>query len=99
MSLISDLGDSALCLKSENNVLWLSSDLDVMREAAHLCGKCPVKMECLYNAIYCDDFIGVRGGMTEYEYLSKTWVRVTEIEESNWPRTHSIIHRLLREYT
>jgi hypothetical protein len=69
-----------------------------MRETAQICGKCPSKMGCLYNAIYEDEFIGVRGGITEYEYLSKTWVRVEDVELSNWPESDSVVQRLLREY-
>jgi hypothetical protein len=94
----SDWQNFALCLKPNTKPLWVSSDYDEIREAAMICQKCAVKIECLENAVYNDEFVGVRGGVTEYEYLSRTWVRVDNAEESNWPRTDSIIHRLLREY-
>lgn len=98
VSLTSDWQSLAICLNSEDPSLWISSDIKKIREAANICGRCPVKVECLYNAVYEDEFIGVCGGITEYEYLSNTWVRVDDVEESNWPRTDSIIQRLFRQY-
>lgn len=98
MSQQSNWRKSALCIEHENPSLWLSSNIDDLNYARSYCIKCPVRVPCVQDAVTSENYIGIRGGITEYEFLSGTWVEVDDVEETNWPRSDSIIQRLLRDY-
>jgi hypothetical protein len=59
---------------------------------------CPVKIECLYSAIYeKEEFIGVNGGYSEIEYLFRTWEEAGDEDETNWRKSDRLIQKLFRE--
>jgi hypothetical protein len=51
----------------------------------------------LFSAVYEQEFIGVNAGITEIEYLMKTWQEVEYEEEDNWRRSDKLIQDLFRE--
>jgi hypothetical protein len=49
---------------SPNLDIWFSDDPQHQREAVRICGRCPLRAECLTDAVYAGEWLGVRGGMT-----------------------------------
>lgn len=89
---------SALCKKDDFPSFWLSSEIDKVRYAQAVCQKCTVRVECFLSAIYeRDEFIGVNGGVSEIEFLIRTWEEVEDAEQSNWRGSDFLIQELLRE--
>ena len=87
----------ALCKKDSNSHLWLSSNIDDINYAKDVCRRCPVRIECLYSAIYDkDEFIGVNGGLSEIDYLIRTWEEAEDEHEDNWRKSDRLIQDLFR---
>ena len=94
----SNWAQRALCKKDDKPYSWLSSNIDDINYAKNVCMRCPVRMECLYSAIYeKEEFIGVNGGYSEIEYLIRTWEEAGDEDESNWRKSDRLIQNLFRE--
>lgn len=77
--------DEARCeaLKDTNPSLWdafYSDDLEERQYAATVCGKCPVKRECLQAALRAGEIWGVWGGCDETELRRTLSVDTNGIE-------------------
>jgi hypothetical protein len=93
-----DWASVALCKKDSKSYSWLSSNIDDINYAKDVCRRCSVRPECLYSAVYeKDQFIGVNAGMSEIEYLIRTWQEVDQEDESNWTKPDRLIQVLFRE--
>lgn len=55
------------CLDVEDKEIFFSTDRKKMREAKELCVACPVRRECLSNALVNEDRFGMWGGADEQE--------------------------------
>jgi hypothetical protein len=88
--------DFALCKKDNDAGKWLSLDINDINYAKNICRKCTVRNECMISALSQKEYIGVNGGVSEYEFLTMTWVEARKIEENNWPRTDRVIHELFK---
>jgi hypothetical protein len=87
----------ALCKKDDIPSRWLSSNIDDINYAKNICRKCTVRFECLTSALTSEQFVGVNAGLSEYDFLNKTWMEARSVEENNWPRTDKVIRTLFRE--
>lgn len=87
----------ALCKQDNNPTKWFSFDLNDINYAKNVCRKCTVRNECLMSALESDEFVGVNAGISEFDFLNKTWLEAREIEKTNWPRSDKIIRSLFRE--
>jgi len=92
-----DWGHKALCRRDNFPEAWTSSRRSDMEYARQICSRCTVRPDCLFSAIYEQEFIGVNAGITEIEYLMKTWQEVEHEEEDNWRRSDKLIQDLFRE--
>jgi len=92
-----DWGIKALCRFDPNPHKWLSPRRHEIEEAREICHKCTVRPECLFAAVYEGDFVGVNAGLTEIEYLMKTWEEVEFEHETNWRKSDRLIQDLFRE--
>ncbi len=97
MELVSNWKTLAVCVDDKFSNKWISYDHEDIEYAKNGCKRCPVRRECLINAIENDSFIGVIAGVSEYEYLLYTWDEVTDINESNWRRDRKTFSRLLQK--
>lgn len=87
----------AVCLKDKNSSHWLSYNIEHIEYAKKGCDKCPVRAECLDNAINQEIYVGVNGGISEWDFLNKTWKKVTNAKRSNWSRSSATLHKLLQK--
>lgn len=58
---------------------------------------CPVKVECIENAISQEIYVGVNAGISEWDFLNKTWKKVTNAKRTNWSNSPSTLRRLLQK--
>lgn len=87
----------AVCSDDKNPQYWLSYDINHIRYAKEGCKRCPVKMECFSSAIANEMYTGVNAGISEWDYLNKTWQKAKKLDESNWRRTAAAFRKLLQE--
>lgn len=87
----------ALCSKDKRKNAWYSYNLDDIEYAKNICKQCPVKKECIFNALSGGDFYGVNSGVSEYEFKILTWKKAKTINESNWSRSRSALQRVLQQ--
>lgn len=88
----------AKCKRDDHPSRWLSSNIDDINYAKDVCRSCQVRIECMYSAVYeKEEFVGVNGGMSEIEYLLRTWEPVGENDETNWRKSDRVIQDLFRE--
>lgn len=75
----------ALCTDHPDHLYWTSNDYEEIKLAKDGCSRCEVRLECLTHAVMNpDDFIGVRGGLSEYDFLLRTWKEVENEDDDNW---------------
>lgn len=89
--------NNAICASDKHSVRWLSykeSDVEYAKEG---CSRCSVKKICLATALANDSFVGTIAGMSEYDYLIRTWQAVWDINENNWRTDDTALQRLLQE--
>ena len=87
----------AVCLADKNQSYWLSYKIEHIEYAKKGCSVCPVKVECIENAIAQEVYVGVNTGISEWDFLDKTWKRVTNAKRTNWPNSASTLRRLLQK--
>lgn len=58
--------EDALCAQVDSEIFFPEKGGST-REAKLVCGRCPVKAECLADALATDERFGVRGGLSERE--------------------------------
>lgn len=58
------------CSAGRNPDIWFSTAVKNLREAKRLCGRCPVRQQCLAFALRESVSHGVWGGMSESERRS-----------------------------
>lgn len=97
MSQDSEWASQALCKRDKNPQYWLSSKRHEMECARQVCHVCTVRPECLASALYENNFVGVNAGITEIEYLMKTWEEVEFEHETNWKGSDKLIQDLFGE--
>ena len=98
MSQGSDWRIKALCRRDSHPSRWLSSKREEIEYARQKCRICEVRPECLWSAIYeREEFTGVNAGITEIEYLMKTWEEVEFEHEDNWRGSDKLIQDLFGE--
>jgi hypothetical protein len=96
--MVADWLSEALCNNHVNQSYWISSNYEEIKIAKSICEKCPVRLECLYSAIYeKSEFVGVNGGLSEIEFLIRTWEEAESEDETNWKRSDQLIQGLFRE--
>ena len=61
----------AVCLKDKNSSYWLSYNIEHIEYAKKGCDKCPVRAECLDNAINQEIYVGVNGGISEWDFFKQ----------------------------
>lgn len=84
MSLQNSWQSRAYCFKDKYPEYWCSYDIKHIEYAKNGCSKCQVKKECMLNAIRNNVFVGVVAGMSEFDFLIKSWHPIMEEDESNW---------------
>lgn len=87
----------SLCKEDKLPARWFSFDLKDIGYAKEVCRKCTVRKECLMSALDSGEFVGVNAGISEFDFLNKTWVETRKIEQTNWPRSDKTIRNLFRE--
>lgn len=57
--------DSALCAQVSPD-LWFPDPGASSAKAREICGECPVREQCLFDALYVEQelWLGIRGGLT-----------------------------------
>jgi WhiB family redox-sensing transcriptional regulator len=58
--------ESANCTSTDPEIFF-SEESNTVKSARKICEECPVKTECLNDAIEKDDQFGIRGGLTARE--------------------------------
>ena len=71
---MSDWWDSAVCAQTDPELFFPEKGLRP-REAKAVCARCPVRAECLEDALTQDRVYGVWGGTTERERRKLTTLR------------------------
>lgn len=89
--------NDAICAFDKHHYRWLSYKISDVEYAKEGCSRCKVKTQCLLSALKNDAFVGVIAGMSEYDFLLKTWQAITEENESNWTGDSGLFQRLLQE--
>ena len=87
----------AICASDKHSAKWISykeSDVEYAKEG---CSRCTVKKLCLATALANNSFVGTIAGMSEYDYLVRTWQIVWDVNESNWGTDDTALQRLLQE--
>lgn len=97
MNLKSNWIKHALCHADKQSQRWLSYKSSDVEYAKEICSRCKVRKECFINAFQKDSFVGVIAGMSEYDFLLKTWHAIQEENESNWPGHNRSFQILLQE--
>lgn len=93
-----DWRSQGLCTNHPEKGNWISSEYEKIKLAKSVCDKCPVRIQCLYSAIYQNsEYTGVNGGLSEIEFLIRTWEEVESEDESNWKHSDHLIQRLFTE--
>jgi len=87
----------AVCLKDKNSSHWLSYKIEHIEYAKNGCSTCEVKQECLAEALNQEMYVGVNGGISEWEFLNKTWKKVTNAKRTNWSNSPATFRKLLQE--
>ena len=97
MSLTSDWKIHAVCASDPKPDAWMSYNKDDIIYAKSGCDRCTVRRECFFNAWNQEDFYGVYGGISEFEFLIGTWKEAKKESDVNWKRTDRILQRLLQK--
>ena len=97
MNLTSDWKKRAVCASDKRQSAWMSYDKDDIQYAKNGCARCSVRAECFLSAWSSDDYYGVNGGISEFEFLLATWKKVKKVSNVNWKRTDKDLQRLMRE--
>jgi hypothetical protein len=88
----------ALCRRDAHPERWVSARRSDIEYSRSTCAKCTERPECLWSAVYSmEGFVGVNAGITEIEFLMKTWEEVEFEHETNWPGSDKLIQDLFRE--
>lgn len=61
---------AAACLDASDPDMFYRDDEDSIREAKHACAHCPVKADCLADALHRREPYGIWGGLTVMERRS-----------------------------
>lgn len=88
--------EKALCVNHPESNLWFSYKKDDINRAVSICSKCPVKKECFLSAWESDEFYGVYGGISEFEYLNITWKEAKNEKQNNRSRTDTILKTIMQ---
>jgi|LakMenE01Jun11ns_1017448.scaffolds.fasta_scaffold8574273_2 hypothetical protein len=86
----------ALCQGDEKSSAWFSYQIEDINYAKSVCAECEVKLPCFFNALE-NEFMGVNAGISEFEFMMKTWKEAKTKNESNWTRSDKVLQRILRE--
>ena len=89
--------ESAICIKDKNSKYWLSYNIKHIEYAKEGCKACTVRPSCLANALSQEFFTGVNAGISEWDFLNKTWKEVKSVRKSNWSRSDATLRKLLQE--
>lgn len=88
---------NAVCASDKFSHKWISYKESDVEYAKDGCSRCNVKKICLVTALANDAFVGTIAGMSEYDYLMRTWQSVGDVNESNWGTDDTALQRLLQE--
>lgn len=97
MNRTSNWKSKALCSRDIKQHTWWSYDKDDIAYAKQGCSRCPVRSECFLSAWQSDDFYGINGGITEFDFLLITWKEAKKESNVNWKRTDRDLQRIMRE--
>lgn len=87
----------AICASDKYSHRWISYKKSDVEYAKDGCSRCNVRKMCLATALANDSFVGVIAGMSEYDYLIKTWQKIMVDNESNWRTDSRTLQELLQE--
>jgi WhiB family redox-sensing transcriptional regulator len=90
--------EKALCSDTPESHIWFSYKKEEIDRAVEICKICPVRKQCFINAWSADEFYGVSGGITEYEYLTLTWKEAKSERQSNRSRTDKLLKKILQGF-
>jgi hypothetical protein len=97
MALASNWKSRALCASDPKQYTWWSYDKDDIAYAKQGCSRCSVRAECFLSAWESDEFYGINGGISEYEFLLRTWKKSKKESNVNWKRTDRDLQKIMRE--
>lgn len=97
MKSLSNWKSNAICASDKHSAKWVSYKQSDVEYAKDGCSRCDVKKICLATALANDTFVGTIAGMSEYDFLMRTWHSVEDINESNWRADDTTLQRLLQE--
>lgn len=90
--------NKALCKGHDRPSIWFSYNKEELEEATNICKQCPVAKQCFLNAWESEDFYGVRGGITEYEYLEITWKEAKSGKQGNRTRSDKLLKAIMQRF-
>ena len=88
--------EEALCSDRIDSHIWFSYKKEEIDKAVQICKKCPVRRQCFMNAWSSEEFYGIAGGITEYEYLTLTWKEAKSERQSNRSRSDKLLKKILQ---
>ena len=97
MALANNWTKKAVCTSDAKKNTWWSYDKDEIAYAKQGCARCTVRVECFLSAWESDEFYGINGGISEFEFLIKTWKKSKKESNVNWKRTDGDLQGILRE--
>lgn len=86
----------ALCQGDKNSSAWFSYQIEDIKYAKSVCSECELKTPCFLNGLE-NEFMGVNAGISEFEFLMKTWKEAKTENESNWTRSNKVLQGIVRE--
>lgn len=87
----------AICASDPNGKAWMSYKKEDIDYAKAGCQKCSVRVPCFLAAWESEYFHGVNGGISEFEFMIKTWKKARKEQDDNWRRTDRDFQKILRE--
>jgi hypothetical protein len=89
--------DSALCNGHPESNIWFSYKKSDIDRAVSICKKCPVRIPCFINMWNNEEYYGVSGGISEFNYLISTWKETSSEKQNNRTRTDRVLKGILQE--
>jgi hypothetical protein len=96
--MVNNWKQSALCKNDLMHHSWISYKKEEVDYAKNKCKECHVFNECLYNSLFIEkEFYGVNAGMSEYDFMTLTWVEVDSARKRNWTRNNRVLQGILQD--
>ena len=86
----------AVCTGDSRSFAWFSFKKEDIDYAKNGCAKCTARIPCFLNAWESEEYCGVNGGISEFEFLLSTWKEAKKVTDENWKRSDKDLQKFVR---